>query len=449
MAENFTKEITEQEIESFRSEFRANAVAQAMMCAMRKTEINDLLCTPVKMRNQVFQFSNEIKTMKATAQKSTGRCWLFAGMNVMREHLGKQLDIAELELSQSYMAFWDKFERCNYFLEIIIETAHLPLDDRALNYVLKDGGVPDGGQWDMISGLIRKHGLVPKDIMPETAQSSNTRNLNHIISSYLRKNALVLRDMVAEGRGMEEIRARKKEILSSCWSFLASAYSEPPETFDFEYTDKNGAYHRVGNLTPITFRNRYFGGFWDDFVSLINAPTPDKPFDRTYTVKYLGNIAEDPGVLYLNLTMEELKQAVVRQLQDGEIVWFGSDCGKYASRDECFWNDEAFQTTLLTGLDGQMEKGDMLQVCDGRMNHAMCITGVNIGDDGKPNRWKIENSWGSEGLHDGYFVATDSWFDKYVFQAAVHKKYLGEKAALLSMETIVLEPWDPMGSLAD
>ena len=147
--------------------------------------------------------------------------------------------------------------------------------------------------------------------------------------------------------------------------------------------------------------------------------------------------------------MEELKAAVLRQLQAGEIVWFGSDCGKYGDREAGIWDDQTFRVELITGLDEDMSKKDMLDSCESRMNHAMCLTGVNIGEDGKPNRWKIENSWGTDRLYDGYFMASDSWFDRFVYQAVVHKKYLGEKAAIFDTEPIVLEPWDPIGSLAD
>lgn len=449
MGDSNFKGVTSAELEDFRTRYGADTLRRAMTDALYQTDLNKLTCSPSSVRNLVFRFSTDIKTMKATAQNKSGRCWLFAATNVMREHLAKKLNLDKFELSQSYLAFWDKFERCNYFLEVILQTAQLPLNDRTVNYVLNDGGISDGGQWDMFASLVRKYGVVPKDAMPETYQSSNTRGFSGILRRFLHKYALVLRRMVQNGASREELEEKKKELLSKCWSFLASCYGEPPTVFDFEYVDKDGKYHRDGQLTPIAFRDRYFDGMLDDCVSIINAPTDDKPFDRLYTVKYLGNVAEDKGVRHLNLTMEELKDAVLRQLADGEIVWFGSDCGKYGDRDNAFWDDNSFEEELITGLDGDMDKRDMLDSCESRMNHAMCLTGVNIGDDGKPNRWKIENSWGADGLYGGYFMASDSWFDRFVYQAVVHKKYLGEKAAIFDTEPIVLDPWDPIGSLAD
>ena len=437
------------ELERFKAGYGADTVRQAMTSALFQTDLSQLLRAPASARNMAFKFSVDIKTMKATNQKSSGRCWLFAAANVMREHLAKKLNLEKFELSQSYLAFWDKFERCNYFFEVILETADLPLGDRTVNYILNDGGVSDGGQWDMFASLVRKYGVVPKDAMPETHQSSHTRDLNGILRRFLHKYALVLRRMAADGAPEEALRAKKKELLAKCWSFLASCYGEPPTVFDFEYVDKDGAYHRDSQLTPVSFRDKYFEGFIDDCVSLINAPTDDKPYDKLYTVKYLGNVAEDKGLRHLNLTMDELKAAVLRQLEAGEIVWFGSDCGKYSDRGGAVWDDESFRVELITGLDEDMDKRDMLDSCESRMNHAMCLTGVNIGDDGRPNRWKIENSWGGDGLYDGYFMASDSWFDRFVYQAVVHKKYLGEKAAIFDTEPIVLDPWDPIGSLAD
>lgn len=440
--------ITPADLAGFREGYRADPMRQAMTRVLYTTDISKVICRPDDARKMVFKFSTDIKTMKSTNQKSSGRCWLFAATNVLREHIAKELNLEDFELSQSYMAFWDKFERCNYFFEAILETAGLPLNDRTVNFLLQ-GGLSDGGQWDMFTSLVRKYGVVPKDAMPETFQTSNTRGSNQYISKFMRKNALSLRKMAAGGASREALEAEKKALLAKCFSFLSSCYGEPPETFDFEYVDKDKNFHRESGMTPLSFRDKYLDGVWDDYVSLIHAPTADKPFDRLYTIKYLGNVAEDKGIRHVNLTMEELKAAVLRQLQDGEVVWFGSDCGKFGDRNSRFWDDQSFDSLPATGLDVAMTKEEMLDCCDSAMNHAMCFTGVNIGEDGKPNRWKIENSWGSEGLNEGYYMASDSWFDLLVYQAVVHKKYLGGKAAILDTDPIVLDPWDPIGSLAD
>ena len=437
------------ELAEFKAGYEGDSLRRAMSSALYQTDLDKLLRAPEPDREMAFQFSVDIRTMKAANQKSSGRCWLFAATNVLREHLGKKLGLEQFELSQSYLAFWDKFERCNYFFEAVLETAGLPLTDRTVNYILSDGGVSDGGQWDMFAALVRKYGVVPKHAMPETHQSSNTRSMNAVLRRFLHKHALALRRQAESGAGTEALEAQKQALLAKCWAFLASCYGQPPAVFDFEYVDKEKVYHREEGMTPLSFQDKYIGDFLDDCVSLINAPTADKPYGRIYTVKYLGNVAEDKGVRHINLTMEEMKAAVLRQLQDGEVVWFGSDCGKFGDRDSRFWDDQSFDSLPVTGLDTVMTKEQMLDCCDSAMNHAMCFTGVNIGEDGKPNRWKIENSWGSEGLNEGYYMASDSWFDLLVYQAVVHKKYLGDKAAILDTDPIVLDPWDPIGSLAD
>lgn len=437
------------ELADYKTGYESDSLRRAMAGALYQTDLNKLLRGPEAAREAAFKFSIDIKTMKAADQQSSGRCWLFAATNVLREHLAKALNVEQFELSQSYLAFWDKFERCNYFFEAVLETAGLPLTDRTVNYILTDGGVSDGGQWDMFAALVRKYGVVPKDAMPETYQSSHTGSMNSVLRRYLHKNALGLRRLAESGASAEELEARKRVLLGKCWAFLASCYGQPPAAFDFEYVDKEKAYHRDEGMTPLSFRDKYIGDFLDDCVSVINAPTADKPYDRIYTVKYLGNVAEDRGLRHLNLPMEELKAAVLRQLEAGEIVWFGSDCGKYGDREAGVWDDASFQVELVTGLDEDMDKADMLDSCESRMNHAMCLTGVNIGPGRRPNRWKIENSWGTERGHEGYYVASDSWFDRFVYQAVVHKKYLGEKAAMFDTEPVVLDPWDPIGSLAD
>jgi bleomycin hydrolase len=237
-------------------------------------------------------------------------------------------------------------------------------------------------------------------------------------------------------------------MLGEIYGFLCSCYTEPPKTFDFEYVDKDKKFHSDRGLTPETFRDKYVGDMLDKIVSIVNAPTADKPFDKTYVVTYLGNVVGNRDVQHLNLTMDDFKAAVVRQLQAGKVVWFGSDCGKQGERDAGIWDDQSFNASLITGLELDLTKAEALDYGFSAMNHAMVITGVNL-VEGKPTRWKIENSWGEKSGVKGYYVCSDSWFDRYVYQAAVEKQYLGSKAALADQKPIALKPWDPMGTLAD
>ena len=439
--------ITRELLTRWNAEYRADAVRQLATHALSVTELKDVAYSQQAANRMHQRFSLELETLPVTNQMHSGRCWLFAATNVIREAIAKACKLERFELSQSWLAFWDKFERANYFLERIIETADLPADDRTVSFVLETG-VHDGGQWTMFVNIVEKYGIVPKDAFDETFQSSNSRSMNYLINRALKAAAPKLRAMVREGTLAEAVQAKKNEVLGKVYAFLCTCYGEPPETFDFEYTDKDKVFHAERGLTPLAFAEKYAAPILRESVSVIHAPTVDKPFHKTYTIRYLGNVEGGKPVVHLNLTLDELKAAIIRQLQAGKIVWFGSDVGHDGERKKGIWDDNCFDLELLSGLDLEISKEDALDYGFAAMNHAMCLTGVNL-VDGKPNRWKIENSWGDENGEKGYYVCSDTWFDRYVFQAAIEKEYLGDLAALAEQEPTVLEPWDPMGTLAD
>ncbi len=440
-------EISCETMKKLNSYCEGDIVRRALTSVFAKTNMNNMTFNTSKAKANQFIFSVDNKTMSATSQNSSGRCWLFAATNVLREIVAKKLNVESFELSQSYLAFWDKFERINYYIDSVIATAGESADSRVVSYIVSTG-VHDGGQWDMFVNLVNKYGVVPKVVYPETFQSSNTGNLNKYINAYLRAKTPILRELAAAGEN-DKLAALRDEMLEKTYSFLCACYDVPPTEFDFEYKNKDGNVIVEKNLTPKSFTEKYIGSFLDDYVSIINAPTADKPYDKTYTVKYLGNIIGGKKVCYLNLTIEEMKELVIKQLKDGELVWFGSDCGKFSDGDKAAWDPDQFDSAALTGLDSEISKENMLNYHVSQMNHAMVITGVNIDPEtNKSTRWKIENSWGTNGANQGYHSASDKWFDNFVFQAVINKKYLGEKAALLDGEMTELEPWDPMGSLA-
>lgn len=439
--------ITQEQLQAWSENYHSSQARQIATLALSKQDVNDASYVPAAGFAMRHKFSIDLPTLPVTNQQKSGRCWLFAAANVLRERIAKQLNLASFELSQSYLAFWDKFERANYFLESMLETASLPTDDRTVSFVLQTG-VHDGGQWDMFANIVRKYGIVPKDVYDETFQSANTRGMNHILNRNLKACAAKLRKMVADGASEADVQAEKAAMLDKVYGFLCSCYTEPPKTFDFEYVDKDKQYHIEKGYTPLTFCEKYVGSLLDDTVSVIHAPTKDKPYHKTFTIKMLGNVVGGKPVKHLNLTMDEMKAAIIRQMQAGKVVWFGSDVGKFGNRDAGIWDDQCFNAELLTGLDLTLSKEDALDYGFAAMNHAMVLTGVNL-EDGKPTRWRIENSWGDEHGDKGYYICSDSWFDEYVFQAAIEKEYLGELAALADQEPIQLDPWDPMGTLAE
>ena len=440
-------EILKGDIEKWSAAYSASPERRLAALALAKADLNDAAYDVKGSFRMAQKFSVNIKTLPVANQERSGRCWLFAATNVLRERISAELKLDSFELSQSYLAFWDKFERCNFFLESIIETAALPTDDRNVQFIPQTG-VHDGGQWEMFANIVRKYGVVPKDVYSETYQSSHTGAMNAALNRNLKICAVKLRGLAASGASSDEIRAAKDEMLGKIYGFLASAYTEPPKSFSFEYVDKDGVYHIEEGMTPLSFAEKYVGGLLENTVSIINSPTKDKPYDKTYTVRYLGNIVGGKPVVHLNLEMGEFKAAIIRQLEAGKVVWFGSDVGKFGDREKGVWDDGSYDLAALTGLDLTISKENALDYWYSAMNHAMVITGVNL-VNGKPEKWKIENSWGDKSGAKGYYVASDSWFDEYVFQAAVEKEYLGEKAALAAEEPKMLEAWDPMGTLAD
>ncbi|RKZ07786.1 aminopeptidase [Candidatus Fermentibacteria bacterium] len=398
--------------------------------------------------NMQHTFSHDLKTGKITAQNKSGRCWLFAGLNTMRHKIIEDLNLVDFELSQSYQMFFDKVEKANYFLENIIDTIEEDTDSRVVMWLLSSPLI-DGGQWDMFTSIVEKYGVVPKSAMPETYHSSNSARMNRILTLKVREYASILRKMQSNGRDISELRSEKKKMLIEFYRLCTMFLGIPPDEFTFEYTDKERKFHRDACITPMEFYRKYIDTDLESYVSIINSPTGDKPFNRTYTVQYLGNIEGGNLVTYLNVEMSVLKDMVQRQLMDGIPVWFGCDVGKYISRDRGILDMDIYDYEGVLRTEFSLDKAGRLDYGESVMTHAMVFTGVNIRDDGSPDRWKVENSWSDKYGDKGYFVMSDSWFDEFAYQAVINRKYLSdEQKEVLKTEPIVLNPWDPMGSLA-
>ncbi len=440
--------ITEEDLRSFEQAFDRSPVNEVAMNAAVGNGLVSAAKSYALARRSQHTFSVSLDQHGVTSQKKSGRCWMFAALNTMRYHVIHQLGLEDFELSQSYLFFYDKLEKSNYFLENILETLDEPTSGRLVSYLLS-GPVGDGGQWDMFCNLVRKYGVVPKSACPESANSSSSREMDMYLTEKLREDACILRKLHRSGSGVDELRERKRGMMEEVYRILCICLGKPPEAFDFEYRDKEKNFHRDRGLTPRGFFAKYIGWDLDDYVSLINAPTADKPFGRSYTVKYLGNVKDGRPVRYLNLEIGELKRAAIAQMQDGSPVWFGCDVGKRSDRDAGLMDLEALRLDRLLSTEFTMDKAERLDYGQSLMTHAMVFQGVNLDGDGRPDRWRVENSWGKDAGEQGYYVMTDRWFDEYVYQVVVHKKYLSEEQlAAYRAEPIPLEPWDPMGSLA-
>ncbi len=428
----------------------ADASAQIARNATTSSGVRAAARDPHATALATTTFDIQLEQGEITNQKRTGRCWMFASLNTMRYRVMKKLGLKTFELSQAYPLFWDKYERANWFFENIIATADKDLTSREVAYLLTDP-LCDGGQWDMFRSLVKKYGVVPKETMPETASSSNTSDMNKYLTRYLRAGAKRLRDALAAGETPGAARVIKKELMQGVYRILVICLGEPPRQFDVRIRDEKNDLKASGTYTPQEFFAEFVDMNLDDYISIINAPTADKPYGHAYTVKYLGNVVEDGTVRYVNLPIESLKRMAIAQLKDGLPVWFGSDVDQGFLRDDGVLDPAALDVDTLFGLpiERGLDKAGRLDYGESLMTHAMTIQGVNLDSDGAPTRWRIENSWSDDHGKKGYDVASDAWFDEYVYQVVVDKAYLTpEELAAYESDPIVLAPWDPMGALA-
>lgn len=433
--------------QKFRAAFAENNKQNALQRSVVKNGISASAQNQAAEVNNVPVFSVDLATGKVANQKQSGRCWMFAALNTFRHKMINSFNLKDFELSQNYTFFWDKYEKSNYFYENIIATADQELDSRKVAFLLATPQ-QDGGQWDMIVSIFQKYGVVPKTVMPESSNSSNSRDLNNYLNKKLRKDAVTLRELIHNDKTIEEVQAAKERMLGEIYNFLAISLGTPPETFDFEYRDEEKNYHLDQGLTPQSFYEKYVGVDLDDYVSVINAPTADKPYNKTYTVEMLGNVVGSKAVKYINVDMTTFKKLAAAQLEQGESVWFGCDVGQSSTRDSGIMSLDAYEMNDLFDIDFTMTKAERLDFGESLMTHAMVLTGVDL-IDGVSTKWKVENSWGEKVGDKGFFVMSDAWMDEYTYQIVVRKELLSQELQeVWKQEPIMLAPWDPMGALA-
>jgi len=386
-------------------------------------------------------FSVELDTGKVSNQKHSGRCWLFSTLNVVRHQFAAKYNVKDFELSQSYLFFWDKVERANIFYDRVLATATKPLDDREVSaYLSYPNG--DGGQWAMGAALIQKYGVVPVSAMPESFNTNDTTGFGAALNLKLRKDALALRQLVADGASDADIAAERAADMKEVYRMAAYSFGEPPTTFDLEYKDDDKGYHLDAGLTPKGFFDKYFDVDLDDYVVLSNSP--EKPFDKLYSLPSQDNIVGGKHITFLNEPMAVLKEAAIAQLQAGDAVWFGNDVLQQMSRERGFLDSNLFKTADLFGVDLSLTKAQRLATGEAEVSHAMTLTGVDL-VKGYPTSWKVENSWGEKNGEKGYFVMTDDWMNDFVYEVVVRKEFLtADQQALLDTTPQALPAWDSL-----
>ena len=438
--------------QDFTDKLYAAYEANSKFAAMENAISHNGLLTSLEKRSAAVEntpvFLLDLTKDKVGDQKASGRCWMFAALNTFRHKMIAGFQLEDFELSQAHTFFWDKYEKSNWFLEQVLATADQELTSRKVKFLL-DTPQQDGGQWDMVVSLFEKYGVVPKSVYPESISSSNSRELNQILNKLLRQDAQILRELAAKGAESAELQTKKEELLQEVFNFLAMNLGLPPRQFDFSYRDKDNNFHSERGLTPLTFYQKYVDLKLDDYVSIINAPTADKPYGRSYTVEMLGNVVGSKPVRYLNVEMDRLKELAISQMHAGETVWFGSDVAQSSNRKAGIMAEGMHDFTASMDIRLTQDKACRLDYSESLMTHAMVLTGVDLDENGKAKKWKVENSWGEKVGNKGYFVASDAWMDEYTYQIVVRKEFLtAAELAAYEAEPLVLAPWDPMGALA-
>lgn len=438
-------------LEASAAAFRADPKNRLACNALTACDWEKVVGNNAEIRGLNHSYSKKLlPDMKSTSQRQSGRCWLFAVLNVLRRDMQKRYNLAEeFELSQTHLFFYDKLEKCNYFLENIMATFEENVEDRLVSHLLTDP-ICDGGQWDMIINVVDKYGVVPKEVYPDVEPAKFTRRMNKMLLYKLREYAKELRDMLHDGKSVDEARARKEEMMTVVYRILALHLGEPPSTFDWKTHDKDKKFLSHEGLTPQRFYAEHAGVNVADMVCIVHDPR--NPYGRTLTVRMLGNVHGGRDVLYLNLPIEDVIKYAKTTIDNDRPVWFGCDVGAESNmKGHGLMSTELWDYDAVFSTRPSLSKADRLRYGESLMTHAMVLTGYDEDPErlDEPTQWRVENSWGDDHGDKGYAMLKRNWFREYVYEVAVHRDVLSdEHKAVLSMEPIQLAPWDPFGALA-
>ncbi|XP_052798566.1 bleomycin hydrolase-like isoform X1 [Mya arenaria] len=461
--------VSQELLDRFQSQFEKsekNILAQNVCTAHPLWDV--LASRACKQATQhCFNHKVEKEGTPMTDQQHSGRCWIFACLNIMRIPFMKKYKLDSFEFSQTYVYFWDKVERAHYLLNVFVACARKgeAYDGRLVTHLLKNPS-EDGGQWDMLTGLIEKYGIVPKVCFPEAWSAENSNRICRVLNNRLREGCWVLHKMVADSKSQADIDAEITKRMEEIYRIMCIVLGTPPREITFQYSPRKekeeegneagkSSCSEIGPISPRDFYHKLIKPDCfnlEDMVCLVNDPRPSSPYNRLYTVEYLGNMTGGPRVLYINQPVDVLKKLTIKSIVDcNEAVWFGTDVGKFfRSKEGCLdLNSLDFKLTL--GVDTlQLNKADRLMYGESLMTHAMVFTGVNTKANGSADKWRVENSWGDKNGEKGYLMMTDDWFTEFVYEVVVNKKLIEDQSILdvLNQEPTVLPAWDPMGALA-
>ena len=444
-----SKDLKIEDIKEYSKSFKNSKNNQLLSNIVRKVGILDSVYNYDEACKIQNVFNVEVKDSPSIEdQKRSGRCWMFSGLNVVRQIVAKALGVKNIELSHTHLFFYDKLEKANMLYERAIELIDMNKESREFQFLITNGANQDGGWWHQFKDLIKKYGIVPLSVSPEVYHSNDSSYLDQTLTLAQVKGVDTLKTLRKNGATYEELEAKKSELLKDIYKIVAISLGEPVNKFNFSYVKTNEETKKDEVIeiksTPLDFFNTYVKTELDDYVNLVNYPSVEKPFYQRYF--NIGSQAQSGEEFFsLNLPIEELKTSAIASLKDGNCMWFACDVITSSFTKEGILSTEAYNLGNLFNINFDMDKYERLRYFASSPCHAMTLSGVNLDKKGNPNRWKINNSWGTDRGFSGIYIMSDKWFDEYVYSVVVNKKYLSDKAkASLNSKIITLDPWDPL-----
>lgn len=435
--------ITPEMMQQIKAAQPAAGTTTALRNALAGTSINQLSKTAVNPAENDTYFSNTVSSRGITDQQSSGRCWLFTGMNVMRAQMIDKYDLGAFQFSQSYSFFYDQLEKANLFLQAVIDNAKKPMDDKLVEWLFKNP-LSDGGTFCGVIDVVSKYGLVPAEVMPESYSANNTSQMARILSLKLREYGLTLRKAAAGGAKPAQLEKRKTEMLATVYRILTICLGEPVQEFTWTRKSADGKPVETKTYTPLSFYKEYVGtDLKNTYVMLMNDPS--RPYHKTYTIDMDRHSYDGAQWTYLNLPMDEIKQMAIASIKDSTMMYYSCDVGKFLNSKTGILSLQNYDYESLFGTDFPMTKAERISTFASASSHAMTLMGVDLDADGKPVKWMVENSWGASSGHNGHLIMTDEWFDEYSFRLVVDKKYVpAATLKLFDQKPTVLPAWDPL-----
>ncbi len=426
-------------LEKLRSGYTGSSEQKAVKNALASSSIAILAINGDNLAMCDTHFSHRVKTRGITDQKSSGRCWLFTGLNVLRAKMIEKHNLASMEFSQNYCSFYDLLEKSNLFLQAIIDTRNLAFDDRKVEWLFKNP-IGDGGQFTGVSNLVMKYGLVPKEVMPETYQSNNTRHMRTILALKLREYGLALRNVNSD----KAAASLKVEQLTEIYRILVECLGVPPTEFEWTHRNRKGEVVSTEKYTPKSFYDKFIGEDLEgNYIMIMNDPT--REYGKVYEIEYDRHVYDGENWLYINLPIERIKEMAIASIKDNTAMYFSCDVGKFFDRQKGTLDLANFDHESLFRTSFPMNKRERIQTYASGSSHAMTLIAVDLDDTGKPRKWMVENSWGLKSGYKGNLIMTDEWFNEYMFRLVVERKYVPQDVLdMLNQQPIMLPAWDPM-----